>query len=94
MGKIGRTIRIVAIVLLLNSIMIFFNVKSGLVKGDAMLRFREGEAVTFLSALMLGLTSMVSLIIFLLKRKVYPVIKGFTFWLLSCFGFFYLCMVH
>jgi len=87
-----KTIKIIVFVLLLNALVIFFNIKSGIGKGDMMLRFREREAVTFLSALMLGLTSLTSLFIYRIKKKANVLSRGIKFWLFSSIGFFYLCM--
>jgi hypothetical protein len=72
--------------------MIFFCIKDGLDDGNIMLRFNEKEAVTFMSALMLGLISLISLVMYLIKKKVGTQGKGFRFWLLSSIGFFYLSM--
>lgn len=83
---------VIVVVLILNAIVISSCVKSGQRKGDIMLRFRERQAVTFLSALMLGLISMISLVIYLLKKKLVSPDKGFRFWLYSSIGFFYLSM--
>ncbi|MBN3040369.1 MAG: hypothetical protein JW867_04515 [Candidatus Omnitrophica bacterium] len=87
-----KSVIIIAVVLVINAIIIGASVKSGRDKGDMMLRFHEREAVTFLSALMLGLTSLSSLILFKLKTKVDSKDKGRRFWLFSSLGFFYLCM--
>ena len=87
-----KTVKIIAVVLLINFFIIFFCVKSGLRKGDAMLRFHEREAVTFLSSLMLGLSSLASFVIYWLKRKLSSSDKNSRFWLFSALGFFYLCM--
>lgn len=87
-----RILKVAAIVLILNLIVIFFSAKSGLSKGDMMLRFRERQAVTFLSALLLGLISLISSVIYLLKKKIQLPDKGFRFWLFASIGFFYLCM--
>jgi len=87
-----KIVIVIAVVLILNAIVISSSIKSGLGKGDIMLRFRERQAVTFLSALMLGLISMISLVIYLLKKKLVSPDKGFRFWFLSSIGFFYLCM--
>ena len=83
---------IIGIVLLMNFFAIFGCVKSGIQKDDMMLRFREREAMTFLSALMLGLTSLISLVLYWLKRRIPAPNKGFRFWMFSAIGFFYLCM--
>jgi len=88
----NKSIIIIAIVLLINCIVIFSSVKSGIDKGDMMLRFHERQAITFLSALMLGLTSLVNLIMYLLKKKIFPLAKSNWFWLLASVGFLYLCM--
>jgi len=82
----------IAVVFVLNLIVVFSCAKSGASKGDMMLRFHEREAVTFLSALMLGLISMMSLVLYLLKKRLPVFDKGRRFWLLSAIGFFYLCM--
>jgi hypothetical protein len=87
-----KTALVIAIVLVLNLIVVFSCAKSGAKKGDMMLRFHEREAVTFLSALMLGLISLMSLILYLLKKRLPVFDKGRRFWLLSSIGFFYLCM--
>jgi hypothetical protein len=87
-----RIFIIVIVVLLVNCITIGASVKSGIDKGDMMLRFHERQAVTFLSALMLGLISLVSLILYKLKKKVNAADRGCRFWLWSSMGFFYLCM--
>ena len=55
-----KIIVICAVVLLFNFILIFSCVKEGLAKDDVLLRFHERQAVTFLSALMLGLISLIS----------------------------------
>ena len=83
---------IIAVVLLVNVIIIGANVSSGISKGDMMLRFQERQAVTFLSALMLGLTSLTSLIIYQLKKRSGYKSKGRRFWLFTAIGFLYLCM--
>jgi len=83
---------VIVVVLILNAIVISSCVRSGQRKGDIMLRFRERQAVTFLSALMLGIISMISLVIYFLKKKLIPPDKGRRFWLFSSIGFFYLCM--
>jgi hypothetical protein len=80
------------VVILFNAIVIGANIKSGLGKGDMMLRFQERQAVTFLSALLLGLTGLTSLIFYYLKKRSKPLDKGYRFWLFSGIGFFYLCM--
>jgi len=87
-----KTVKIIIFVLLLNALVIFLNIKSGIGKGDMMFRFREREAVTFLSALMLGLTSLTSLFIYKIKKKANILSRGVKFWLFSSIGFFYLCM--
>ena len=87
-----RTLITLAIVVLFNFLLIFFSIKDGLDDADMMMRFREKEAVTFMSALLLGLTSLTSLVIYLLKKKVASIDKGFRFWLFTSIGFFYLCM--
>ena len=87
-----KTLKIIIFVLLLNALVIFLNVKSGIGKGDMMLRFREREAVTFLSALMLGLTSLTSLFIYMVKKRAKVLSREVKFWLFSSIGFFYLCM--
>ncbi|UCG34691.1 MAG: hypothetical protein JSW17_04140 [Candidatus Omnitrophota bacterium] len=87
-----RAAKIIVIVLVLNAITLFFNIKEGIEEGDMMLRFHEREAVTFLSALMLGLSSMTSLAMYLLSKKANILDKGYRFWGLVSIGFFYLCM--
>lgn len=83
---------IIVAVLVINGIVIFASVKSGIHKGDMMLRFHERQAVTFLSALMLGATSLINLVMYKLKKKILPVATSTRFWLLASIGFFYLCM--
>jgi hypothetical protein len=78
--------------LLLVSIVLFFSIRDGVARNDPMFRFNEHQTITFLSALMLGLTSAVSFFLYLLHKKVVPVSKNALFWLLSAMGFFYLCM--
>ena len=93
MEKYKITIITIAVILVFNSLVLFFSIKEGIDEGDLMLRFHERQAVTFLSSLMLGFTSVVSLVIYLLKRKAELIAsKGVVFWLFSGFGFFYLCM--
>ena len=87
-----KTAWVIAIVLILNCIVVFSCAKSGARKGDMMLRFHEREAVTFLSALMLGLISLISFVLYLLKKRLPVFDKGRRFWLLSAIGFFYFCM--
>ena len=82
----------VALLLFFNFMIIFFNIKDGLKKGNVMHRFSEREAVTFLSALTMGLTSLVSLITYFLKKRAKVIKERFGFWLFSAIGFFYLCM--
>lgn len=57
-----------------------------------MMRFEERQTVTFLSALTLGLTSFAGLFMYLLKKKTKEIQERYAFWLISAFGFFYLCM--
>ena len=83
---------IITIVLIVNLIVIFSCVKSGIDKGDMMLRFHERQAVTFLSALMLGAISLICLIFYKLKKKTESTDSGRWFWLFSAIGFLYLCM--
>ncbi|MBD3264414.1 MAG: hypothetical protein GF375_04850 [Candidatus Omnitrophica bacterium] len=80
------------ILLFVNFMIIFFNIKDGLGEGDVMYRFRERQTVTFLSALMLGLTSLTALVIYLLRRRISSFGERIGFWLFSSIGFFYLCM--
>jgi hypothetical protein len=87
-----RTLITLCVVALFNFLLIFFCIQDGLDDGDVMLRFREREAVTFMSALLLGLGSLASLVLYLLKRKMPSADKGFRFWLMGAVGFFYLCM--
>ena len=87
-----KTITVILVVLILNAIALFFNIKDGLDDGDMMLRFHEREAVTFISALMLGLTSMVCLVMYFLSKKANIIDKGYRFWSLTSLGFLYLCM--
>jgi len=86
-----KTAKVILIVLVLNAIVLFFNIKDGIGRNDIMLRFHEKEAITFLSALMLGLSSMVSLVMYLLSKKANILDKGYRFWAFVSFGFFYLC---
>ncbi len=72
--------------------LIFLSVKDGLARNDVMLRFAERQTVTFLSALTLGLTGLISLFIYSLKRKMKSVNERYSFWLYSGLGFFYLCI--
>ncbi len=87
-----KTLIIIVVVLIVNTITIGASVKSGIDKGDMMLRFHERQTVTFLSALMLGLIGLMSLVLYKLKKRMSPLNKGYRFWLWSAFGFFYLCM--
>ena len=82
----------IILVLLFNAIVLGSCIKSGADKGDLMYRFHEKEAVTFLSALMLGLTSLISLILYLLMKRIPDFVKGAKFWGFTALGFFYLCM--
>lgn len=87
-----RNLRIIFFVLLFNFIVIFFAVKGGIEHKNLVYRFQEREGVTFLSALMLGLSSLCSLVIYLLKRRVHGFTKDIFFWAITAFGFLYLCM--
>jgi len=88
----NKVVKAIIIVLILNFILISLSITSGFNKGNIKYRFQERQAVTFISALLLGGTSLVSLIIFLIKKKIQPSDKGVEFWLLSSIGFLYLCM--
>ena len=87
-----KTALVIIIVLILNFIVVFSCVKSGLSKGDVILRFGERQTVTILSGVMLALISMISLILYLLKKRLAIFDKGRRFWLFSAIGFFYFCM--
>ncbi|MCF7872894.1 MAG: hypothetical protein K9L80_01635, partial [Candidatus Omnitrophica bacterium] len=76
----------------INFAIIFSSIKSGQSNGDPMYRFQERQAVTFISALTLGLTSLTALFIYLLKKKIKPITERVGFWLFSAIGFFYLCI--
>ncbi len=82
----------IALILLviINFCIIFFSIQSGIEKNDVMLRFREQETVTFLSALALGIISFISLITYLLKKRIPQIQERYSFWLYSAIGFFYL----
>lgn len=87
-----KLIKVIPIILILNFILIFFSIRDGLNKKDITLRFQERQTVTFFSALLLGFTGIISLIIYSLRKKLSPTDKGFNFWLFSSLGFFYLCI--
>ena len=92
MAEKNRKRVMILIVLILNILVIALSVKKGMEKGDITLCFQENQSVTFLSALLLGLTGLTGLIIYRLKKKMYPENKMTKFWLFSSFGFFYLCL--
>lgn len=75
-----------------NFAIIFSSIKSGQGDGDPMYRFQERQAVTFISALTLGLTGLTALFIYLLKKTIKPISEKIGFWLFSAIGFFYLCL--
>ncbi|MDP8259656.1 MAG: hypothetical protein P9L96_01420 [Candidatus Gygaella obscura] len=75
-----------------NGLVLSICIKEGIDRNNPMLRFNEKEAVTFLSALMLGATSLACLILYLLKRKSHTYFKKGLFWLITSIGFFYLCL--
>ncbi|MFO8052884.1 MAG: hypothetical protein R6U54_02850 [Candidatus Omnitrophota bacterium] len=80
------------VLIVINFAIIFSSIKSGQADGDPMYRFQERQAVTFISALTLSLTSLTALFIYLLKKKIQPLSERIGFWLFSAIGFFYLCM--
>jgi hypothetical protein len=80
------------VLIVVNFAIIFSSIKSGQSDGDPMYRFQERQAVTFLSALSLGLTGLTALFIYLLKKKTKPIQEKIGFWLISAIGFFYLCL--
>ncbi len=91
MKKLAKKVTIVAVIVLFFNILIsFLAVKDGLRQGDIMLRFRERQTLTFVSALFLGFTSLTSLVIYLLKKQVKDFSQKYNFWLVSSIGFFYL----
>ncbi|MCF7893442.1 MAG: hypothetical protein K9L84_00050 [Candidatus Omnitrophica bacterium] len=57
------------VLIIINFAIIFASIKDGQGNNDPMYRFRERQAVTFISALTLGLTSLTALSIYLLKKK-------------------------
>ncbi|MCF7879093.1 MAG: hypothetical protein K9L95_06490 [Candidatus Omnitrophica bacterium] len=94
MQKINRKKIIITFLFLIviNFAIIFSSIKSGQADSDPMYRFRERQAVTFLSALTLGLTGLTALFTYLLKKKTKPLQEKDGFWLFSAIGFFYLCL--
>jgi hypothetical protein len=84
-------ITLIALVII-NFAIIFASIKDGQAGNDPMYRFQERQAVTFISALTLGLTSLTALFIYLLKKKIQPLQEKTGFWLFSAIGFFYLCI--
>ena len=83
---------IIISVLIFNWILIAYSVTSGYNRGDLMLRFSERQVVTFLSALMLGLTSLITFVMYSLKKRLPEFKKRAKFWLFCSVGFLYLCM--
>ena len=84
--------KVILVVFVLILLVIALSIKKGMEKGNITFCFQENQAVTFISALLLGLTGLTSLIIYRLKKKMYPEDKMKKFWLFSFFGFFYLCL--
>ncbi|MCF7916728.1 MAG: hypothetical protein K9L61_03030 [Candidatus Omnitrophica bacterium] len=76
------------VLIIINFAIIFVSIKDGQGDNDPMYRFRERQAVTFISALTLGLTSLTALFIYLLKKKMQPLPERIGFWLFSAIGFF------
>ena len=87
-----RIVHKIICVLLFNIIFVTNMVIGGSLKNDIYRYFQEKEAVTFLSALMLGLTSLCALTSALIRRRLDPKKRVLTFWALSAFGFFFLSM--
>ena len=87
-----RFVIFLVIAIIFNVIVIAVSIKSGIGRRDIMLRFNERHAVTFLSALMLGLTSLTSFIIYIIHVKAGFKKSDYLFWLVSAAGFLYLCL--
>ncbi|HOJ41064.1 MAG TPA: hypothetical protein PKW42_12095 [bacterium] len=90
-SEFKKNVLIVSAVLGLNFVVITCSIFSGIQLGNPALRFEENQTVTFLSALLLGLTGWSALMTYFLRRRLQPE-SGQRFWLLSSLGFFYLCL--
>ncbi len=87
-----KIVRYLIIILLFNFLLITFSIIDGVKREDLSLRFQERQAVTFFSSLLLGLSGLISLVIYLLKRKIPSSSRSVQFWLICSLGFFYLCL--
>lgn len=87
-----KIVRYLIIVLLFNFLLITFSIIDGIKRENLSLRFQERQAVTFFSSLLLGLSGLVSLVIYLLKRRLSFFSRSAQFWLICSLGFFYLCL--
>ena len=67
-------------------------VNSGQNKNDIYYYFQERHAVTFISALLLGMTSLLAFILSFLHNQKRPNKNPLNFWVFSCIGFFYLSL--
>ncbi|MDD5071097.1 MAG: hypothetical protein PHV17_10270 [Candidatus Omnitrophica bacterium] len=79
-------------VLIFNIILISGSVIAGYGKNNIYFYFQERQAVTFISALLLGLTSLCAFIASFVWNQCPDLKKRFNFWIISFFGFFYLSM--
>ncbi|MCM8769628.1 MAG: hypothetical protein NC911_08185 [Candidatus Omnitrophica bacterium] len=87
--NVKKNLKITAALIFFNFILIFNCVRDGIRLGYPAFRFEENQVVTFLSALLLGLTGWSSLINY---RLLHSSQTGRKFWLFSFFGFLYLCL--
>jgi len=78
--------------LIFNALLLSNCIRGGIGKYDILYYFNEGEAVTFFSAVFLGITSYLAWLISYDKRLRDKTLSWFNFWSLSSFGFFYLML--
>jgi hypothetical protein len=75
-----------------NALLLGNCIRGGIGKYDLLYYFNEGEAVTFFSAVFLGITSYLAWLIGHSKRLSDRGLAPLNFWILSSFGFFYLML--
>lgn len=81
-----------AIGMLLTAIVLAVCIAHGIRRNDMMLRFREREAVTFVSGTLLCLTAQAALLNGIIKKRAGISMPSEKFWFLSAAGFLFLCL--